>query len=52
MSKSMFDEFGGYYSVLVEGIEIARWAPSTFWTEFWDKNATVGWSFRWVGKDS
>lgn len=33
-AESLFDEFGGYYSVLFGGIEYARFAPSNEWSAY------------------
>lgn len=50
MSASLFDDFGGYYSVLRDGIEVARWAPSPLWSDF---AATLSddHSYTWVGRE-
>lgn len=34
MSASKFDDFNGYYCVRFSGIEFARFAPSTIWSEY------------------
>lgn len=32
--ESLFDNFGGYYSVITQGVEVARFAPSGFWSNY------------------
>lgn len=49
---SRFDHFGGHYSVLMDGVEVARFAPSSFWSDYAAENEnTPGWSYRWVTTD-
>lgn len=48
--KSLFDEFGGHYSVMVDGVEIAKFAPSHFWSEYATTIADrPGFSYAWAG---
>ena len=51
-TPSRFDDFGGHYSVLVDGVEVARWAPSNVWSEYAAEIADrPGWSYVWVATD-
>jgi hypothetical protein len=51
-TPSRFDEFGGHYSVLVDGVEVARWAPSSLWSDFAAEIADrPGWTYTWVATD-
>lgn len=48
-SASVFDEFGGHYSVRIEGVEYARFAPSPHWSDYFASVAEQpGFSYVWV----
>lgn len=50
--KSLFNDFGGHYSVLRHGTEIARFAPSPQWSDY---ASTItddpDFTYRWVPRD-
>lgn len=47
--ETVFDNFGGYYSVCVEGVEVARFAPGPVWSEYANMiDGIQGYSFTWV----
>lgn len=51
---SMFDKFGGYYSVMIDGIEFSRHAPSQVWTAsvlMYELHYGEAFSFRYVSTD-
>lgn len=50
MESSYFDQFGGYYRVLVDGVEISRWAPSSAWIEF-ASTMPDHMTYEWVKND-
>lgn len=51
MTDSMFDEAGGYYSAMVNGIEYAKFAPSSVWTRVSHEMSLMygeDFTFKWV----
>lgn len=48
-TSSLFDHFGGHYAALIDGVEVARFAPSDYWSDYAAQMRQVpGFSIRWV----
>lgn len=48
---SLFDQFGGYYSARLDGVEVARFAPSPHWSNYVEfADGLQGWSYVWIPK--